>query len=113
MTRPVLLGRRHAHGLLRQMLRIRRFEERCAELYSAGSIRGFLHLYVGEEAIAAGALAALEPRDAILSTYREHGHALARGVPMDTVMAEMYGKVEGCSGGRGGSMHLFDAERRF
>jgi len=95
------------------MLRIRRFEERCAELYSAGSIRGFLHLYVGEEAIAAGALAALEPRDAILSTYREHGHALARGVPMDTVMAEMYGKVEGCSGGRGGSMHLFDAERRF
>ena len=110
---PVALSRSHAHDLLREMVRIRRFEERCAQLYSAGHIRGFLHLYNGEEAVATGVLSALGPQDAVLSTYREHGHALARGVPMDTVMAEMYGKVEGCSRGRGGSMHLFDAERRF
>jgi pyruvate dehydrogenase E1 component alpha subunit len=95
------------------MLRIRRFEERCAELYAAQKIRGFLHLYIGEEAIAAGVMAALGPEDAVVSTYREHGHALARGVPMRAVMAEMYGKKEGCSGGRGGSMHLFDAKLRF
>ena len=99
--------------LLRQMLRIRRFEEACAELYGAGKIRGFLHLYIGEEAIAAGAMPALREDDSVLATYREHGHALARGVPMNAVMAEMYGKREGCSGGRGGSMHLFDATRRF
>jgi len=99
--------------LLRQMLRIRRFEERCVELYSAMKIRGFLHLYIGEEAVAAGAMAALSPDDAIVSTYREHGHALARGVPMNAVMAEMFGRVTGCSRGRGGSMHLFDASRRF
>ncbi|MDX1621855.1 MAG: pyruvate dehydrogenase (acetyl-transferring) E1 component subunit alpha [Nitriliruptorales bacterium] len=99
--------------LYRQMLRIRRFEERCAELYSAGKIRGFLHLYVGEEAIAAGAMAALRPDDAIVATYREHGHALARGMSMERVMAEMYGTVDGVSRGRGGSMHLFDAETRF
>ncbi|MGH8869873.1 MAG: pyruvate dehydrogenase (acetyl-transferring) E1 component subunit alpha [Actinomycetes bacterium] len=98
---------------LRQMLRVRRFEERCAELYSAGKIRGFLHLYVGEEAVAVGAIPLLRPEDALVSTYREHGHALVRGVPMRAVMAEMYGVVEGCSGGRGGSMHLFDADRRF
>ncbi|MGE5246128.1 MAG: pyruvate dehydrogenase (acetyl-transferring) E1 component subunit alpha [Betaproteobacteria bacterium] len=95
------------------MLRIRRFEEKCAELYSAGKIRGFLHLYVGEEAIAVGALQALGPDDAIVATYREHGHALARGIPMDRLMAEMYGKEEGCSRGRGGSMHVFDAATRF
>jgi pyruvate dehydrogenase E1 component alpha subunit len=99
--------------LLRRMLRIRRFEERCAELYSATSIRGFLHLYVGEEAVAVGTLDALTPEDAVVSTYREHGHALARGLPMDSVMAEMYGKATGCSRGRGGSMHLFDAGLRF
>jgi pyruvate dehydrogenase E1 component alpha subunit len=99
--------------LLRQMLRIRRFEEACAELYGAGKIRGFLHLYIGEEAIAAGAMPMLRQDDSVLATYREHGHALARGVPMNAVMAEMYGKREGCSGGRGGSMHLFDASRRF
>ncbi len=98
---------------VRQMLRIRRFEEKCAELYSAGKIRGFLHLYVGEEAIAAGVMSVLGPEDAIVSTYREHGHAIARGIPMDVVMAEMYGKREGCSRGRGGSMHLFDVSRRF
>lgn len=103
----------HAVRLLREMLRIRRFEEKCAELYSLGKIRGFLHLYIGEEAIAVGTMQALTPDDAIVSTYREHGHALARGIPMGAVLAEMYGKANGCSRGRGGSMHLFDAARRF
>lgn len=102
----------HEQALLLQMLRIRRFEERCVELYSATRIRGFLHLYIGEEAVAAGAMHALEPTDAIVATYRDHGHALARGVPMPAVMAEMFGRVDGCSRGRGGSMHLFDAARR-
>jgi pyruvate dehydrogenase E1 component alpha subunit len=99
--------------LLATMLRIRRFEERCAELYSAGKIRGFLHLYIGEEAVATGVCEALTPEDAVVSTYREHGHALLRGVPAAAVMAEMFGKVEGCSRGHGGSMHLFDVSRRF
>ena len=105
----------HDHGLelLRQMLRVRRFEERCAKLYGEGKIRGFLHLYIGEEAVCTGAIGALEPDDAIVATYREHGHALVRGVAMGPVMAEMYGKREGCSRGRGGSMHLFDASTRF
>lgn len=100
-------------ALMRQMLMIRRFEEKCVELYSAGHIRGFMHLYIGEEAIAAGVISGLAPDDAIVSTYREHGHALARGVSAAAVMAEMYGKVEGCARGRGGSMHLFDAATRF
>ncbi len=99
--------------LLHEMLRIRRFEEKCAELYSAGKIRGFLHLYIGEEAVATGAMQALQPDDAVLATYREHGHALARGIPATALMAEMYGKYEGCSHGRGGSMHIFDAQARF
>jgi TPP-dependent pyruvate/acetoin dehydrogenase alpha subunit len=94
------------------MIRIRRFEEACAELYGAGKIRGFLHLYIGEEAVAVGVMQALGPDDAVVATYREHGHALARGVSAEAIMAEMYGKVEGCSRGRGGSMHLFSAERR-
>jgi pyruvate dehydrogenase E1 component alpha subunit len=102
-----------ARERLRQMLRVRRFEERCAQLYTEGKIRGFLHLYIGEEAIAAGIIPELDQDDAIVATYREHGHALIRGVPMRAVMAEMFGKVEGCSGGRGGSMHLFDAAHRF
>ena len=102
-----------ARGLLHAMLRIRRFEEAAAEQYGAGRIRGFLHLYIGEEAVAAGAMPALAPDDSVLATYREHGHALVRGVPMGAVMAEMYGKREGCSHGRGGSMHLFDVGRRF
>lgn len=102
----------HEQALLLQMLRIRRFEERCVELYSATRIRGFLHLYIGEEAVAVGAMQALETSDAVVATYRDHGHALARGVPMPAVMAEMFGRVDGCSRGRGGSMHLFDAERR-
>jgi pyruvate dehydrogenase E1 component alpha subunit len=108
-----MLDRALATALLKDMLRIRRFEEKCAELYSAGKIRGFLHLYIGEEAVAAGALRAFGPEDAILATYREHGHALVRGIPAGAVMAEMYGKVEGCSRGRGGSMHIFDAKTRF
>jgi len=102
-----------APQLLRQMMRIRRFEEKCAELYSATKIRGFLHLCIGEEAVAVGVITSLAEGDAVISTYREHGHALARGVPMDAIMAEMFGKVTGCSRGRGGSMHLFDASRRF
>lgn len=99
--------------LLRQMLRIRRFEERCVELYSAAKIRGFLHLYVGEEAVATGIAAHLRSDDAIVTTYRDHGHALVKGVSMRAVMAEMFAKVTGCSKGRGGSMHLFDADTRF
>ncbi len=108
-----LPDRDHALELLRGMLRIRRFEEACAELYSATKIRGFLHLYIGEEAIAAGAVPLLRPEDAVVGTYREHGHALARGIPMQRIMAEMYGRAAGVSGGRGGSMHLFDADARF
>lgn len=100
-------------ALLREMLRIRRFEEKAAELYSAEKIRGFLHLYIGEEAVAVGAMPALTADDRVVATYREHGHALARGLRMDAIMAEMYGKATGVSRGRGGSMHLFDAARRF
>jgi len=103
----------HALGLLREMIRIRRFEEKCAELYSASKIRGFLHLYIGEEAVAVGTMRALTPDDNIVATYREHGHALLRGIPAESIMAEMFGKQQGCSRGRGGSMHLFDAKTRF
>ncbi|MGZ4711210.1 MAG: thiamine pyrophosphate-dependent enzyme, partial [Acidimicrobiales bacterium] len=99
--------------MLRGMVRIRRFEERCVELYSGGDIRGFVHLYVGEEAVATGVTATLAADDAIVATYREHGHALARGISMRSIMAEMMGRTEGCSGGRGGSMHLFDEAARF
>jgi pyruvate dehydrogenase E1 component alpha subunit len=107
------VDRDQALALLRVMLRIRRFEEKAVELYSAGKIHGFLHVYIGEEAIAAGVMPALLPDDAIVSFYREHGHALARGIPAAAVMAEMFGKANGCSRGRGGSMHLFDVTRRF
>ena len=95
------------------MVRIRRFEERAAELYSLAKIRGFLHLYIGEEAVAVGAMQALTPEDAVVATYREHGQALARGVPAGPLMAEMFGKINGCSRGHGGSMHIFDLSRRF
>jgi pyruvate dehydrogenase E1 component alpha subunit len=105
--------RQHYHALLYQMLRIRRFEDACAKLYGDMKIRGFLHLYNGEEAVAVGVMPALTPEDAIVATYREHGQALVRGIPMTRVMAEMYGKQEGCCRGRGGSMHLFDREHRF
>ena len=99
--------------LLYQMLLIRRFEEKAAELYTKAKIRGFLHLYIGEEAVAVGLMQALTDDDNVLTTYRGHGHALARGIDPDVIMAEMYGKIEGCSRGRGGSMHLFDASRNF
>ncbi|MBW4051780.1 MAG: pyruvate dehydrogenase (acetyl-transferring) E1 component subunit alpha [Proteobacteria bacterium] len=107
------VSREHGLELLRAMLRIRSFEDRCYRLYGEMKIRGFLHLYNGEEAVAAGAMQVLEPADAIVSTYREHGHAIARGISMNKVMAELYGKQTGCSRGRGGSMHLFDASKRF
>jgi pyruvate dehydrogenase E1 component alpha subunit len=100
-------------ALLRTMLLIRQFEESCVELYSATKIRGFLHLYIGEEAVATGVMSALTAEDAVVSTYREHGHAIARGVPLEPLMAEMFGRVTGCSRGRGGSMHIFDAKTRF
>jgi pyruvate dehydrogenase E1 component alpha subunit len=106
-------GREHAMALLRQMLLIRRFEEKSAELYTKLKIRGFLHLYIGEEAVAVGVMSALNEKDTVVATYREHGHALARGVSTDSVMAEMYGKQEGTSRGRGGSMHLFDKAHNF
>ena len=109
----VSLSRAEAMALLGQMILIRRFEEKCAELYSAQKIRGFLHLYIGEEANAVGVMRALSPDDAVVATYREHGHAIARGLPPGEVMAEMYGKAGGSSRGRGGSMHIFDKKHRF
>ena len=105
--------RDHGLDLLRTMLRIRRFEERCVELYSAAKIRGFLHLYIGEEAVATGVMATLRDDDPVVSTYREHGHAIAKGIGMGPIMAEMLGKVDGVARGRGGSMHLFDAATHF
>lgn len=102
-----------ANQFYRDMLLIRRFEEKCVEMYSREKIRGFLHLYIGEEAVGVGVMNALSPEDAILATYREHGQALARGIDPNRIMAEMFGKMEGCSRGRGGSMHLFDAATRF
>lgn len=100
-------------GLLADMIRVREFEERCAQLYGETKIRGFLHLYIGEEAVATGVISCLKPEDAVIATYREHGHALLRGVSAGSIMAEMFGSADGCSKGRGGSMHLFDTERRF
>ncbi|PLX93545.1 MAG: pyruvate dehydrogenase (acetyl-transferring) E1 component subunit alpha [Desulfuromonas sp.] len=102
----------HALHLFHQMLRIRRLEEKSAELYSAMKIRGFLHLYIGEEAVAVGVAQALAPEDAVVATYREHAHALVRGLPAKSIMAEMFGKQDGCCRGRGGSMHFFDIETR-
>lgn len=113
MTAKLHLTRASLLTLLRQMLRVRRFEEKCDELYQAEKIRGFLHLGIGEEAICTALMANLAPDDAVVATYREHGHALVRGVPMRDIMAEMYGKIAGCSHGRGGSMHLFSAPHRF
>ena len=98
---------------LRSMLLIRRFEEKAGEAYSLGQIGGFCHLYIGQEAVAVGTLAALRPDDYVISAYREHGQALARGITPRAVMAELFGKATGCSHGKGGSMHLFDAARHF
>jgi pyruvate dehydrogenase E1 component alpha subunit len=105
----------HAHllALLGTMIRIRAFEAKCAELYQRQKIRGFLHLYDGEEAISTGVMTTLDAGDAVVATYREHGQAIARGIPMTALMAELYGKLEGCCRGRGGSMHFFDRTRRF
>jgi pyruvate dehydrogenase E1 component alpha subunit len=100
-------------ALLRTMMEIRRFEEKCAEMYAKGRIKGFLHLYIGQEAVGTGTIAALRPDDYIVSHYREHGHALARGLEPRRVMAELFGRETGVSGGRGGSMHLFDVEKSF
>lgn len=118
MQEPVLINkatikREHAIELLSKMHLIRRFEEKSAEMYSKQKIRGFLHLYIGEEAVAVGLMHNLRKEDKILSTYREHGHALARGLDPRSIMAEMFGKQEGCSRGRGGSMHLFDITKNF
>lgn len=113
MTAKPHLDHAHARWLLGQMIRIRAFEDKCAELYGQQKIRGFLHLYNGEEANAVGIMQALLPQDSIVATYREHGHALARGIAMGPLMAEMYGKANGASHGRGGSMHIFDRATRF
>ncbi len=106
------LDRKLAESLLYQMLLIRRFEEKAAEMYAAGKIGGFCHLYIGQEAIAVGSISVLRPDDYVIAPYREHGHALARGMTPEAVMAELYGKVGGCSKGKGGSMHLFDRDLR-
>ncbi len=95
------------------MLLIRRFEEKSAEMYALAKIAGFLHLYIGEEAVAVGAIAAIRPDDYVISAYRDHGHCLAKGSDPGKVMAELFGKVGGLCKGKGGSMHLVDAERHF
>ncbi len=97
-----------AREWLKTMVLIRRFEERAGEMYARAKVGGFLHLSIGEEATIVGSARALEPSDYLISTYRSHGHALVRGTPPENVMAELFGKVDGCSGGRGGSMHMFD-----
>lgn len=113
MSTRIRLDRPRLLELLRQMIRIRRFEAACVELYQAQKIRGYLHLYDGEEAVSVGVAAVLSPEDWVVATYREHGQALARGISAGTLMAEMLGKLEGCCRGRGGSMHIFDARTRF
>src|SRR3989440_6976632 len=96
-----------------QMVMIRRFEEKCAESYSLGKIGGFCHLYIGQEAVGVGAISALRPDDYVLTSYREHGQAIAKGISPEAVMAELYGKAGGCSHCKGGSMHLVDAKVNF
>jgi pyruvate dehydrogenase E1 component alpha subunit len=113
MTHKVHLDHAHLRHLLEAMIRIRRFEAKCVELYQAQKILGFLHLYDGEEAVSVGVMEALSPDDAVIATYREHGQALARGISPGILLAEMMGKLEGCCRGRGGSMHVFDRTHRF
>ncbi|HMK91112.1 MAG TPA: pyruvate dehydrogenase (acetyl-transferring) E1 component subunit alpha [Methylocystis sp.] len=113
MTHKVHLDHAHLRHLLNAMIRIRRFEAKCVELYQAQKILGFLHLYDGEEAVSVGVMEALTPQDAVIATYREHGQALARGVDPGCLMAEMFGKLNGCCRGRGGSMHFFHRQTRF
>ena len=99
--------------LLRSMLLQRRFEERCAEAYALGKIGGFCHLYIGQEAVSTGSLSILRPDDYIITTYRDHGQALARGITPRAVMAELFGLIDGCARGKGGSMHMFDKSLNF
>src|SRR5437016_8709375 len=99
--------------IFHQMLLVRRFEEKCAESYSLGKIGGFCHLYIGQEAVGVGAISALREDDYVLTRYREHGQAIAKGISPEAVMAELYGKAGGCSRGKGGSMHLFDTDVKF
>src|SRR3954468_9830465 len=117
---PDAVARQHSlpdkdicQAVLSKMMVIRRFEERAGEMYAKAKIGGFLHLCIGEEATVVGSTQAMRDGDYLLSTYREHGQAIARGTPPKAVMAELFGRVDGCSKGRGGSMHLFDMERRF
>src|SRR5918998_679429 len=107
------LDRATLQKILYQMVLIRRFEEKAAEAYTLGKIGGFCHLYIGQEAVAVGSLSALRPDDYALTSYRDHGHALVMGISPDEVMAELYGRAGGCSAGKGGSMHLFDADNHF
>src|SRR5688500_19257304 len=107
------LTREELHRMLYQMLQGRRFEEKTAEAYAIGKIGGFCHLYIGQEAVTIGAFAPLRPDDYVISAYREHVQALAKGIPARAVMAELYGRRDGCSGGKGGSMHLYSAEHNF
>jgi pyruvate dehydrogenase E1 component alpha subunit len=107
------LEKKQLHDLLRSMLLVRRFEEKAAEMYALGKIGGFLHLYIGEEAVAVGALSVLRPDDHAISTYRDHGHCLAKGSDPRRVMAELFGRADGLSKGKGGSMHLFDRAHNF
>ena len=109
----VTLGETELTELYRRMVLIRHFEEKVAEMYSRGKITGFCHLYAGEEAVAVGAIYSLSSKDYVISTYREHGHCLAKGASARSVMAELFGKATGISHGRGGSMHLFDPNLRF
>jgi pyruvate dehydrogenase E1 component alpha subunit len=101
------------HELLRSMLLQRRFEERCAEAYALGKIGGFCHLYIGQEATGTGSISVLRPDDYVITTYRDHAQAIARGIPPRTVLAELFGKAAGCSHGKGGSMHLFSRAHNF
>src|SRR5512132_2664064 len=112
-SRVAGLDRETLIDIYHQMLLVRRFEEKAAEIYSAGKIGGFCHLYIGQEAVAIGAISAIRKDDYVLTSYREHAHAIAKGMSPDAVMAELYGKAGGCSRGKGGSMHMFDKEVNF
>ncbi|HEV7798455.1 MAG TPA: pyruvate dehydrogenase (acetyl-transferring) E1 component subunit alpha [Pyrinomonadaceae bacterium] len=107
------LDRETLVNIYHQMVLVRRFEEKSAEAYSAGKIGGFCHLYIGQEAVAIGAISAIRRDDYVLTSYREHAHAIAKGMSPESVMAELYGKATGCSKGKGGSMHMFDKEVNF
>src|SRR3978361_569551 len=95
------------------MLLMRRFEEKSGQLYGQQKIRGFCHLYIGQEAVLAGAISVLKPEDSLITAYRDHAHAIAKGVSSNAIMAELYGKATGCSKGKGGSMHMFSKEKHF